>query len=316
MQQVHRVPAIRASLSTPLADAKIYRPGGRVAGAMLLTPVLAACAGMGYYVYSARTVPLWVAAVPLGGVLLVPFFWLALKTVRVTPAGIAVGRPWQWWAEMPWAAVNGIEKRGLRLRLTAVDGARIAFTPALLHDGSSLRATVLDRISPDVLDPRLVEDAQRIAQAKPGPISGVLRARPSWVRRGGVALLTLVALATGVAAVLVLPPEGGIPLSVAAALCAVAGVNRFLWLSQRITLSETGISVMAFPSGRVQTLRWQDVVLFEHTPHERILQLRGARPIRCAGPWLMRPLDREAYRAFIQRFVRDRKVLEVPRFWL
>jgi hypothetical protein len=284
--------------------------------ALLLTPVLAACATMAYYMYSEQAVPLWLAAVPLGCILLVPVFWLALKTVRVTSGGIAVGRPWQWWAEIPWAAVIGIEKRGPRLRLTAVEGARIAFTPALLHDGAGLRATVLDRISSDVLDPRLMEDAQRIAQARAGPVTGVLRARPSWVWRGSVLLVTAVSAPAGAAALVLLPLAAGIPLALVAALCVLAGVNRFYWLSQRISLSETGISVMASPSGRVQTLRWQDVVLFERTPHERILRLRGARPIRCAGPWLMSPLDREAYRAFLDHYLRERNVLEVPRLWL
>jgi hypothetical protein len=257
-------------------------------------------------------------------VLLMPIFWLALKTVRISPFGIAAGRPWRVWREIPWGSIAKVEQRGPRLRLTSREYVRISFNPGMLHAGDELRRLLLSQLPPEVLDDSLRDDARRIAMADsgpsyPGPLPTILRTRPRAPLRIGTALVTLGAYGTALFAAVRLTNVPGVLLAAGALTLAFGGVLGFVWLSQQVTLSEAGISVAAFLSGRARGLQWSQVVLLEFTRRGRVIRLtgKGARErVRCPGPRLMSPLDAAVYRAFLKRHLRDRHVMESRRFWL
>jgi hypothetical protein len=313
-----------ASFSTPLPGATVYRPGGALAFTLALTPALGACGAAAVFLMMRSAIPLWLPGALVGWALLTPLFWLALKTVRVSPYGVASGRPWQVWREIPWGGIAQVERRGLRLRVTSRDGVRVSFNPGLLYAGAELRRYLLTRVSPELLDDALSDEARRMAMAEsgpayPGPLPSILRARPRLRSRLLCALATLAALCAVPVAALELPLTLGLPLAAAALALGFGGMLGFAWLSQQVTLSETGISVIAFPSGRARRMQWSQVVLLEYTRHGRVIRLTGQgqeERVRCPGPSVMRPLDAAVYRAFLKRQLRDRPVMEARRFWL
>jgi hypothetical protein len=324
MQQLQARPARPASASTPLPGAILYRPGGKIAFMLVFVPVLGACVAAGVLLETQIPVPLWLPGALLGWVLLTPLFWLALKTVRTSPYGIAAGRPWQVWREIPWGSIAKVERRGPRLRITSRDYVRISFNPWLLYAGVDLRYSILTHIAPELLDDALRDEARRVAMAESfpsyaAPLPSVMRTRPSARLRAGLALFTLVALAAVPLAVLELPTLPGMPLAAAALALALAAIAGFCWLSQQVTLSDVGISVIAFPSGKARGMKWSQVVLLEFTGRARVIRLTGQgqmERVRCPGPGIMGPLDAAVYRAFIKRHLRDRPVMEARRFWL
>jgi len=320
MQQLQ---GTRASLSTPLAGATVFRPGGKLALSLLFVPLAGALAALGYFVLAGKAVPLWAPALVFAWLLLLPFIWLTMKAVRAGESGLAVGRPWQQWTEISWGAISRAEKHGWRLRVIARDGAHLSFIPGLLHGGEELRTLLLARVDPQSLDVALREEAASRALAAPDlppdvALPSVLRVGPRGEWRAIAVLLALAALAGGTLAVLDLPLALGGPIAVAAGAGVVAAVAAFSWFSQRITVTETGISAMAFPSGRASGMRWADIVLIEYAPRQRRMRLRGKQQvIRLAGPGLMRPLDRAVFRAYLQRCCLSRgNVLVSRRFWI
>ncbi len=333
MQELQDRPA---SASTPLPGATLYRPGGKVAFMLVLVPALGACAAAGVFLETQTEIPIWLLVWLLGAMLLwlvlMPVFWLALKIVRTSPFGIATGRPWRMWREIPWGSIAKVERRGPRLRVTSREYVRISFNPGILYAGDELRRFLLSQLPPEVLDDSLRDEARRIAMAEsgpsyPGPLPSVLRTRPRAPLRIGVALVTLGALGAFGAALLAtlrlatlrLAIVPGVPLAAGALALAFGGMLGFAWLSQQVTLSEAGISVVAFRSGRARGMLWSQVVLLEFTRRGRVIRLtgKGARErVRCPGPRLMAPLDAAVYRAFLKRHLRDRHVMESRRFWL
>lgn len=326
MQQLQDRPA---SASTPLPGATLYRPGGKVALTLVLVPVLWACAAAGVFLETQTAIPLWLLGAMLLWVPFMPIFWRALKTVRISPFGIAAARPWGVWREIPWGSIAKVEQRGPRLRLTSREYVRISFNPGMLHAGDELRRYLLSQLPPELLDDSLRDDARRIAMADsgpsyPGPLPSILRTRPRVPLRIGAALVTLSAIGAAVLAVvrlvtLRLAIVPGVPLAAGALAIAFGGLLGFVWLSQQVTLSEVGISVAAFPSGRARGMQWSQIVLLEFTRRGRVIRLtgRGARErVRCPGPRLMSPLDAAVYRAFLKRHLRDRHVMESRRLWL
>jgi hypothetical protein len=326
MQQLQSQPlqGRPASFSTPLPGATVYRPGSALALTLALAPVLGACVAVGAFLMTQSAIPLWLPAVLLVWALLMPLFWLALKTVRTSPFGIAAGRPWQMWREIPWGGIARVERRGARLRVTSRDDVRISFNPGLLYAGAELRRYLLTQAPTELLDEALRDEARRIAMsdsgpAYPGPLPAVLRIRPRLGWRVSCALGTLAALGAAPVAAFELPIVPGLPLAAAALVIALGGMFGFAWLSQQVTLSEVGISVTAFPSGRARGMQWSQAVLLEYTRRGRAIRLTGQgqhERVRCPGPSAMRPLDAAAYRAFLKRHLRDRPVMEARRFWL
>src|SRR5579884_2216468 len=270
------------SFSTPLPGATLYHPGGKLIVALVFAPFLATSLAAAYFFLQASAIPYWVPAVLVAWGLLAPLFWRMLQTVRLGPTGIAVGRPWQAWREIDWLAVVRIEQHGMRLHVASSQGLRLAFTPTMLHDGGQLRKEFLIavlKLAPEgALQGPLLEEARRWVLgdegmgdepvphgARPTEPAGIQRMRPRRRWRLCAALAAQLALAGGILALATLPTIPGVSAAglsvVVAGVCIVA----FCWLSQRVLLSDAGLTVQAFPSGNPRGTLWSDVLVLEHT---------------------------------------------------
>lgn len=316
------------SYSTPLPGAALYHPSGKLVLALIAVPFVATSVAGGILVAQRQPIPLWLPAAMGAWALTTPLIWWSLKTVRLSPLDIATGRPWQTWCEISWGTVASVEQRGWRIRVTSKDGMRIGFTPAVLHQGAELRATLLEQVAPRTLRGELAEEAVKITlsprmNAPVAELPNLLRVRARGTMRLGAVLATLVALAVAGLMLTQLPPTLGFPLAgLATALATIAallGVLAFSWLSQVVTLTDTGISARTLLSGHARRTQWADVVVMEHTPQWRAVRLTGkAHRVRFPGPGVMRRIDADAYRAFLDRYLRHRDpgVLEATRHWL
>ena len=149
--------SVRATSSTPLIDATVYRPGAPVAIAIVFPPILAAIGLSVAPFVGGVAIPLW-SALALGGwALLAPVFWLLMKTVRVTAFGIATGRIWAEWKEITWGEISRVESRGGRLLILGADGPALSFVPRLLQNNGELRRYLTARVGPQALVRPLVQ---------------------------------------------------------------------------------------------------------------------------------------------------------------
>lgn len=318
------------SFSTPLPGATLYHPGGKLIVALVFVPFLATSVAAAYFLSQGGAIPLWLPAVLVVWGVLAPVFWRILKTLRMGPAGIAAGRPWQAWREIEWTNIARVERRGVRLHVVSSQGMRLKFTPALLHDGGELRRQLLVEVlnmAPDgALDGSLLEEAIRLTmgdEQMPDNVQrtqapGIRRMRPRLRRRLGAALGALLALTGGGFALVALPSVIGLSAAAVAVLVAVACVVAFCWLSQQVILSDGGFSVQKFPSGRPHGMLWSEVVVLERTEGWAAIRLTGATRISAPGPHVMSPLDARVYTHFLRRHLREREnsVLEARRRWL
>src|SRR5215467_492512 len=145
----------RGPMSSPMVDVNVYRPGSFLALAMLLVPLLIALAGATGYVLLGEHIPVWIPLLLLLWIPSTAALWVLLKSVRTTPVGVGVGRPWQRWQEVSYGDIEHIEWRGLSLRITTKDGFRMTFTPFLLRDGTRLEVGLLLRLPPHVIAGKL-----------------------------------------------------------------------------------------------------------------------------------------------------------------
>jgi hypothetical protein len=304
--------SVRATSSTPLIDATVYRPGAPVAIAIVFPPILAAIGLSVAHFVGGVAIPLW-AALALGGwALLAPVFWLLMKTVRVTAFGIATGRIWAEWKEITWGEISRVESRGGRLLILGADGPALSFVPRLLQNNGELRRYLSVRVGPQALVRPLVQpneaDLERPAIMRPRGVTATqMRARPAVSLR--LSALGVFALAAGAGALALL--ELRAPWSYAAvAVCGLVALVALLalaWLSQAVSLTEEGISVSGVPFGSGE-LPWREVELVEVSPNERMLRLRGARKLRCPGPGLFSQPSGDTYRWLINTCCLDRGV--------
>lgn len=315
------------SFSTPLPGATLFHPAGKLIFVVVFIPFMAAVAATGAFFAQGTRIPFELPAALAAWALLVPALWRGIQTVRVTEEGIASGRPWQAWREIGWTDVIRVERRGLRIHIVSSQGTRIRFTPVLLHDGADLRDKVLLNVSQSVIQGSLNKVAVRVGLTS-RPVSGVMRTEPpSKVQlyprlrlRLGALFGILISLGAGGVALVALPIIPAIALAicglVAACVCAVA----FCWLSQQVTLSEAGISVQAFPSGRGRGTLWSDVVVVEHTGGWGALRLtsKAGERVPVPGPGVAGTLDAQVYHLYIERrlYGRERGVLVAQRHWL
>ncbi len=321
MQQLQDRPV---SVSTPLPGATVYRPGGKVALALVFMPIAAVVGALTYFLVTASALPFWLPGVMVVWALALPLCWIALKTVRTGPSGIASGGPWQVWREISWSGIARVERRGPRLRVTGRDYTRISFNPSLLHNGTELRRFLLLRLPAEVLDDTLRDEARGLEMAASGlayrgQLPGVFRTRPRPRLRGAAAVVTLMAMGGGALAVLKLPLLWGLPLAAGCAVVALGGLVASTWLWQRVTLSDAGLTVVGALSGRPRGMQWSHVVLLEYTPNGRVIRLTGQGQkgrVRCPGPGVMRPTGANIYRAYLKRHLRDRPVMESRRTWM
>jgi hypothetical protein len=314
--------SVRATSSTPLIDATVYRPGAPLAYALVLIPILAAIGLTVARFAGDVAIPPWAALALAGWIVLTPVFWLLLKTVRVTAFGIATGRIWTKWKEILWGDISSVEWRGGRIRVHGAQDTTISFAPRLLHNNRELRQYLSNRVSPRLIAAPLVKpaegDQERPAIMRPTGISATqLRARPSLSLR--LWALAVFALAAGAGAVAFL--ELSEPWSyLVVALCGVvvvAALVALAWFSQAVSLTEDGISVKGFPFGSGNLLPWSEVEFVEASSNERMLRLRGAQKLRCPGPGLFAQPSANIYRWLVHTYCLDRGVpaMRHPGVW-
>lgn len=310
----------RATVSLPLVDATIYRPGQSVAVIVLAVPVALALVGAAVALNSSGTVPVWLPLLLLLWLPCLPILWLLMRSVRSSATSIAVGRPWQLWHEIPWTMIERVERRGWWIVIEATGGERLAFAPRLLQDGLRLYRQLLLRLPSHVLVGAMRQEAQSlimgdIVPLPAGGFSGTLRARPRPRWPVITACLSLAAWALATAALTMLPLTPAIPLAIVGLLLGGVGLATTYWLLQEVVTSEVGLAVVSI-SRRTQTMRWDEVELIERGPFEAILRFRGLHRLRCVGPVLFRPAERDVLRAFIHEYCVSRKVPVVSRMWL
>jgi len=313
--------ASRSSTSTPLMDIQVYRPGPYLALAILVVPVVVAMGGAAITLNVMGTIPVWLPFVLLLWLPGLPVVWMTLQSVRASSYGIAAGRPWQTWEDIPWSLVERVEQRGMALRITGSDGRRLTVVPALLRDGKRLRRQLLLRLPTHVLAGALAQEAQQLLVtgvfAMPeGGLSGTLHARPQGIWRAALAVGGLVALAGAALALMRLPLGPAIPVTVAALVVAGAAVRALAWTMQEVMLNEKGISVVWRLTGRAQAMQWAQVDLVEHSTREALLRLRGTQRLLCAGPGVMSRAHRDLMRAFLHEYCENRDVPIMGRKWL
>lgn len=313
--------ATRSSVSTPLMDVQIYRPGPYLALAVLVAPVVVALVGAAISLNATGTIPVWLPFVLLLWLPSLPLVWMTLQSVRTSSYGIAAGRPWRVWEDIPWSLVERVEMRGVTLRITGSDGKKLTVMPALLRDGDRLKRQLLLRLPAHVLAGGLAQESQQILSAgiyaRPeGGLSGTLHARPEAVWRAALAAGALVALAGAALALLKLPLGPAIPVAAVALVVAGAAARAFVWTMQEVMMNEKGISVVWRLTGRSQEMQWAQVELVEHSTREALLRLRGTQRLRCAGPALMSSAQRDLMRAFLHEYCGNRDVPIMRRTWM
>src|SRR6185312_4506529 len=170
-------------LSSPLKSIPICRPAPYLEGIAILVPMIALVIASILLLNEKPHAPNWMPLLILVVILLVfiPLLtvaWLFMRSVRLSPMGISVGRPFQRWHEAMWHEISRAERRGLFIRIYTTHGDSIAFAPRLLMDGGKLRHVILTHLRPQVLDGALRTEALDKLPI-PGSDLGILRARPS-----------------------------------------------------------------------------------------------------------------------------------------
>lgn len=312
----------RASMSSPLADATLYRPGPSFALIILLIPVVTALVGGALYLSNPGPLPIWSPFLLLLWIPALVGVGAAMKTVRLSSLGLAVGRPWGHWIEMDWDTIERVEKRGPFIVIYNTRRQRMSFTPALLVDGLRLRRQLLLRLQPQTLGGSLRQEAQSLITgdltelAPGGGLTGSLRARPRSLWAALAALVGVAALAAGVACFIWLPLLVAIPLALVLLAVAVVGALATLWFRQQVVVDEKGIGVLGFPRQGVNFMPWEAIELLELGPSELAIRLRGERRLLFPGPPLFKRAECNRMRAFIHAYCLDRGTPRVSRWWV
>jgi hypothetical protein len=314
--------SVRATSSTPLIDATVYRPGAPLAFVIVLPPILAAIGlGVAHFVAGAA-IPLWAALALAGWAILAPVFWLLLKSVRVTAFGVATGRIWTDWKEILWGEIGGVERRWGRIQITGANDVTLNFAPWLLHDNRELRQYLTNRVGPSAITIPLVKpaeaDQERLAIMRPANVSAAqMRARPALQLRLGALAVVALAAGAGAAGFLELSAPWSYLVVALCALMALIALLALAWLAQAVSLTDEGISVRGVPFGSGKLLPWREVEFVEVSSHERVLRLRGAHKLRCPGPGLFAQPARDTYRGLLHTYCLDRGVpaMRRPGLW-
>jgi len=309
-------------MSSPLADATLYRPGPSFALLILLIPVITALVGGALYLTTSGPLPIWSPFLLLLWIPALVGVWAVMKTVRLSSLGLAVGRPWGQWIQMDWDTIERVEQRGPFIVLHNTNRQRVTFAPALLVDGLRLRRQLLLRLQPQTLGGSLRQEAQSLitgdlTELTPGGgLTGSLRARPRVIWATLAALVGALALAGGVASLIWLPLLAAIPLALVLLALAVLAALATLWFRQQVVVDEKGIGVFGFPPQRDSFMAWENIELLELGPNELALRLRGDSKLVCPGPPLFTVAERNRMRAFIHAYCLDRGTPRVPRWWV
>lgn len=304
-------------LTSPLKSMPVYRPAPYLALIAILLPGGLAGLLAALLLDNNRPIPVWA---PLLILLLIPLLtgaWLLVRNVRLSPTGIAVGRPFQRWREATWRQIVRAERHGIAVRIyTAWDGDShgdyISFTPRLLMDSDQLLKIVLGHLPPQILDGALRMEALDQMPIPEDEMTGMLRARPRtrWPL-GGLAL----ALAGGLgvaAAVIFEPGPLKVVLGALGVVVALLGIAIAVWLRQEVIVTPEGMTIIRPWRRAPDEVQWDQVMVIDHSPHWALLRFRIGRSVRCIGPALLRTPDRDRMFAFINRYCLQNGVLSYP----
>lgn len=303
-------------LTSPLKSMPIFRPAPYLAVIAILLPALAAGVASALLLNENEQPPIWI---PLLILLLIPLLttaWLFIRSVRISPVGVAVGRPFQRWHEIMWHDIVRAERRGMFVRIHAAHGDRIAFAPRLLMDGGRLRTIVITHLRPQVLDGALRMEALDQMPIPEADITGMLRARPRNRWPLGGFSLSLVGVAVAVVALLLLPLPFALALCVAGVVLLLLGIAITLWLLQQVIVSPEGLTIIRPWRRSPIEILWNDVKVLDHSAHWTLLRFRVGHSVRCIGPSLLRAKERDRMFAFINRYCIQRGVISYPHRWL
>lgn len=313
---LNRGPAIA---STPLLDIQVFRPGSLLALTILLLPVLVALAGAVVFILMNAHIPEWLPFLALLWIPCAPIFWLAMQSVRTNTVGVAAGRPWRSWVEIPWTLIERVEQFGPLLTITGSNAKRLTFAPMLLRDGQRLKRLLLLRLTSQVLTGKLSREQQRVLVSgffmPDAGLSGTLHTHPQGRWRTLLGCVALILAGLALLVTVTLPLALSIPLALICVVGAVVVSIAAGWLFQELLVNEKGMSVSSPITRQSYDMSWSEVEIIEHSPYQLVLRLRGARRMLCAGPPLLPASDRDIMQAFLREYCLNNGVPFVARGW-
>jgi len=298
----------------------VCRPAPYLEVIAIMAPLIAIVIASVLLLNEKPQAPAWMPLLILVVILLVfiPLLivtWLFMKSVRLSPVGIAVGRPFQRWREAPWQEIARAERHGMFLRIYTSGGDSIAFAPRLLTDGDRLITVILAHLRPHILDGALRTEALEQMGAPESDVMGMLRARPRgrWPFSG--LALALAGISGAVIAVFLLPLELALALCVLGVVLAFFSFAIAIWLLQEVILTAEGLTIIQPWRRSPVELAWGEIKVLDHSANWLLLRFRAGRSVRCIGPALLRGPERMRMLAFINHYCLDRDVLNYPHKW-
>jgi len=302
----------------------VCRPAPYLEGLAILMPMLAFVIASVLLLNEKPQAPNWMPLLILVVILLIfiPLLivaWLFMKSVRLSPVGIAVGRPFQRWREAPWQDIVRATRSGMFVRIYMSGGDSIAFAPRLLTDGDRLISVILAHLRPHILDGALRTEALDQMGAPESDVMGMLRARPRgrWPFSGLV--LALVGISGAIIVLFMLPLDLAIALSVLGVALALLGLAVTIWLLQEVILTSEGLTIIQPWRRSPVELAWDQIKVLDHSTNWLLLRFRAGVSVRCIGPAFLRAPERDRMMAFINHYCLRRDVLKYPHrglfFW-
>lgn len=296
----------------------VFRPASYLEVVAILLPIIAiVIASVLLLNEKQHAAPNWMPLLILAVILLVfiPLLivtWLFMKSVRLSPMGIAVGRPFQRWREAPWQEIARAGRRGMFVRIYTSGGDSIVFAPRLLTDGDRLITIILGHLRPHILDGSLRMEALDQMGAPESDVMGMLRARPRgrWPFSGLV--LALAGISGAVIALFLLPLELAIALGVLGVVVALLGLAVAIWLLQEVILNAEGLTIIQPWRRSPDELAWSEIKVLDHSANWLLLRFRAGRSVRCIGPAFLRAPEHERMLAFINHYCLQRNVVNYP----
>lgn len=307
-----------SSSSTPLTEIEVYRPGPYFALTILLVPVAAALIGTAISLFANGTVPVWMPFLVFLWLPLLPLVWLVMQSVRTNPYGIAAGRPWRTWHEIPWLLIERVEQVGPVIRIFSSNGQQLILIPRLLRDGKRLRRQFFLRLPAHVFAGSLAQEGESllvngIHTTPEGGLAGTLRAQPRTLWRLAPIGISCLAVILAVIGVLNLPVGAAVSAVVICVIIALASLLVYGWMAQSVTVSDAGIRARWELTRRTREMTWEQIQFIEHSSRQALLRFRGETRIICAGPALFPTAQRDLMRAFLHEYCVKRGVPIVRR---
>lgn len=312
------MPLVERSRTIPLPsrlrDMPVYRPAPYLALIAILLPATAAGVASALLLDENQRTPVWIPVLILLFIPMLAVAWLFMRSVRLSPVGIAVGRPFQRWREAPWHEITRAERRGMFIRIYTRGGDAIAFAPRLLADSNDLLKTLLDHLAPQVLDGALrmeAMDHMRIPVSESG-ISSMLRARARNRWPLGGFFLTVMGIAGGVLSIFMIPLPLSIVICVVGALLALLGTAIGVWFLQEIIVTREGLTIIRPWQSSPEEVTWDEVKVLDHSARWGLLRFRAGRLVRCIGPGVLGEPERDRMLVFINHYCLQRGVVAYP----